>query len=181
MRGLLCRLHEHVRSAEHHWTVADGDMIDRWMRGGVLDSAPGELRISNRSASYLVYLMRDERNQCDSLYVFTMESSFQSMQGGLLDVIVPQIDAVLRRVRCLDLEVDGLANEETSRLSGLSERELEVMQWVSCGKSNEEIGFILGISHNTVKNHLKRIFHKLSVSSRSEAASVFVLGSQSAA
>jgi DNA-binding CsgD family transcriptional regulator len=53
---------------------------------------------------------------------------------------------------------------------GLSRRESEVLLWVTRGKSNEEIGLILGISLGTVKKHLEHIFHKLGVESRTAAA-----------
>ena len=53
---------------------------------------------------------------------------------------------------------------------GLSEREAEIIRWVRLGKTNYEIGIILGISAFTVKNHLQRIFRKLDVSNRAQAA-----------
>lgn len=51
----------------------------------------------------------------------------------------------------------------------LTPREREVLHWLRLGRSNEEIGIILGISHHTVKNHLERVFQKLGVHSRFEA------------
>lgn len=56
-----------------------------------------------------------------------------------------------------------------SILNGLSPREREVFHWLEQGKTNEEIGIILGISHHTVKNHLERVFQKLGVHNRREA------------
>ena len=53
--------------------------------------------------------------------------------------------------------------------SGLSEREIEILEWVRNGKTNIEIGMILHISANTVKNHLQRIFRKINVSNRAQA------------
>lgn len=52
----------------------------------------------------------------------------------------------------------------------LSPREQEVADWMSQGKSNEEIAIILGISVHTVKNHLDKIFRKLGVENRYAAA-----------
>jgi DNA-binding CsgD family transcriptional regulator len=54
-------------------------------------------------------------------------------------------------------------------LPPLSSREDEVMQWLSEGKSNEEIGIILSISPHTVKNHLDRIYRKIGVANRHAA------------
>jgi DNA-binding CsgD family transcriptional regulator len=56
-----------------------------------------------------------------------------------------------------------------SKIDILSPREHEVFHWLEMGKTNEEIGIVLGISHHTVKNHLERIFQKLGVHNRCEA------------
>ena len=53
---------------------------------------------------------------------------------------------------------------------GLSKREAEVLHWVGEGKSNNEIGTILGISPRTVGKHLELIFRKIQVDTRVAAA-----------
>ena len=52
---------------------------------------------------------------------------------------------------------------------GLSAREAEVLLWLCRGKSNPEIGRILGISRRTVHKHLERVFHRLGVENRTAA------------
>ena len=54
---------------------------------------------------------------------------------------------------------------------GLTLREREVLAWVALGKSNAQIGAILGISSATVGKHLERIYPKLGVENRTAAAS----------
>jgi two-component system NarL family response regulator len=51
----------------------------------------------------------------------------------------------------------------------LTARELEVLKHVSDGSSNREIGSRLGISENTVKNHVRNILEKLRLHTRMEA------------
>ena len=48
---------------------------------------------------------------------------------------------------------------------------MEILEWVREGKSNYEVGRILGISALTVKNHLQRIYQALGVSNRTHALS----------
>ena len=52
----------------------------------------------------------------------------------------------------------------------LTGREMEVLIYVTKGMSNKEIANILGISHQTVKNHVTAILRKLGVEDRTQAA-----------
>jgi DNA-binding NarL/FixJ family response regulator len=52
----------------------------------------------------------------------------------------------------------------------LSTRGLDVLRLVVTGKTNQEIGIVLGISEKTVEKHMAEVFAKLGVSSRVEAA-----------
>ncbi|MBV8815962.1 MAG: response regulator transcription factor [Verrucomicrobia bacterium] len=58
--------------------------------------------------------------------------------------------------------------------SELTERELDVLRLMCEGKSNKEIGSKLFITEGTVKTHVKSIFYKLDVISRSEAVSTAI-------
>jgi DNA-binding NarL/FixJ family response regulator len=52
---------------------------------------------------------------------------------------------------------------------GLTPREAEVLLWIAQGKSNADIGTILGCAENTVKVHIARIFEKLGFENRNAA------------
>lgn len=52
---------------------------------------------------------------------------------------------------------------------GITHREAEVLLWIAQGKSNGEIGAILGATENTVKKHVQHIFSKLGLESRNAA------------
>lgn len=52
----------------------------------------------------------------------------------------------------------------------LTQRESEVLAWIAKGKSNKDIGDILGLSARTVNKHLEQIYVKLGVENRASAA-----------
>lgn len=55
---------------------------------------------------------------------------------------------------------------------GLTVREAEVLNWLTCGKMDRDIAEILGMSPRTVNKHLERIYVKLGVETRAAATSV---------
>jgi DNA-binding NarL/FixJ family response regulator len=57
----------------------------------------------------------------------------------------------------------------TSAFAPLTDRELEILKKVSDGMTNAEIGYALGISAQTVKNHVTSILRKLAVNDRTQA------------
>ncbi|MGD1996657.1 MAG: response regulator transcription factor [Anaerolineae bacterium] len=60
--------------------------------------------------------------------------------------------------------------DEDRFLSPLSPREMEILRHVVRGMSNKEIAYELGISHQTVKNHVTAVLRKMGVSDRTQAA-----------
>ena len=60
--------------------------------------------------------------------------------------------------------------EEEQFFAPLSPREMEILELVIQGMSNREIAYDLGISHQTVKNHMTSILSKLGVTDRTQAA-----------
>ena len=60
-------------------------------------------------------------------------------------------------------DAPGLPALERLPLTG---REKEVLRWLALGKTNREIGIILGASPRTVQSHLRHIYLKLGVTGR---------------
>ena len=72
-------------------------------------------------------------------------------------------------------ETDDAAIVEAMTLAlDLTAREAEVLYWVVQGKTNRDIGEILGTSPRTVTKHLEHVFEKLGVETRTAAASLAI-------
>ena len=62
-----------------------------------------------------------------------------------------------------------IRNEAAIRSLGLTERECEILELLASGRSNKELARDLGISPNTVKTHIARVYEKLEVQKRVQA------------
>ena len=67
---------------------------------------------------------------------------------------------------------DAATVEATMQALRLTLRESEVLYWVVKGKTNRDIGDILGNSPRTVNKHLEHVFEKLGVETRTAAANL---------
>ena len=75
--------------------------------------------------------------------------------------------------RWLELKTEGSTrsySDPGEPFHPLSKREMEVLSYLTRGMSNKEIANLLGISHQTVKNHVTSILRKLGVEDRTQAA-----------
>ena len=59
-------------------------------------------------------------------------------------------------------------------LASLTRREVEILRRLGSGRTNKEIAVALGLEVQTIKNAVTRIYHKLHVSTRSDAARVAI-------
>jgi DNA-binding CsgD family transcriptional regulator len=126
---------------------------------------------------------------------------FSDQDRAILVTLLPHMERAYRYSRLLEFVRKGQAKKfdssnelpdlvdsfepasnsspESLRVLGLSKREAEVLYWVTAGKSSPVVSTILGISHDTVRTHLKRVFTKLGVENRWSAAlrALQILGS----
>jgi transcriptional regulator EpsA len=123
--------------------------------------------------SALVHGIRDERAGCDSLYITLSRDPFPKDTGrerfdARLESLVAHIDLACRRVAALPL-CKPLLDRAAAPLD-LSSREREILERMCRGNTNVDIAAALEISPFTVKNHVQRIFRKIGVRNRTQAA-----------
>lgn len=110
----------------------------------------------------------DAMGKLDSFFMFACNSETITPQHvHLVELVVPFLHAAWMRTQInRTLDNPGMREAEVAVLTG---RQLEILKWIYLGKSNIEIGMILGISPLTVKNHVQKILRKLDVQNRTQA------------
>jgi len=107
-----------------------------------------------------------------SSYFFVLSSAQSKVDQHkltyLLDLTLPHICMAVVRSNANDFALDDSREAQFV----LSAREIEVLQWVAKGKSNQQIAEKLFLSPFTVKNHIQNILNKLGAKNRVEAASL---------
>jgi DNA-binding NarL/FixJ family response regulator len=87
------------------------------------------------------------------------------MRGG-----APMSGQIARRV----IEVFRRPQAPVDQISGLTQREMEILELLAKGYANKEIASRLGTSVETVRVHVRHIYEKLHVHSRTEAAAQYL-------
>jgi DNA-binding NarL/FixJ family response regulator len=82
--------------------------------------------------------------------------------------LIHAIRAVAKGQRYIPAEVGSRIAESLPR-TGLTTREIEVLQCIAAGLRNKEVAYQLGVSEATVNAHVKHILEKLNVSDRTHA------------
>jgi DNA-binding NarL/FixJ family response regulator len=109
------------------------------------------------------------------------EEVYQALKTGASGFVVKnmKVTKLLDAIRAVDrgerFIPDDLAPKARDRLpSQLSDRELDVLRLLADGRSNKEIGHMLGVTEGTIKVHVTNLFEKLGVTARTEAIVVAV-------
>lgn len=93
------------------------------------------------------------------------------------DELVARLQAHLRVAREMNAAMrargEELAPAAALLPNPLTQREMDVLQWVACGKTNRDVAEILGMSPRTVNKHLEHIYEKLGVETRTAAVAQF--------
>ena len=128
----------------------------------------------------------DPCNQCFSYFGFgnVDVSTNNDIETKLIE-LTPILHYALSRVLTLknytttvnDFSENAIPYENVSLFEKIENptmvtpREKEIVNWIALGKRNNDIAQILGISQNTVNNHIKSLFKRLDVTSRAQAVS----------
>lgn len=144
-----------------------------------------DLRLGAASGVDAIKAIRAE-NASARIIVLTMyegdEDIFRAHQAGattylLKDTLSSDLVRVVRAVhageRPVVPEVQARLAERAT-MPTLTSREIEVLQLISQGLRNKEVGAMLGITEGTVQIHVKNIFAKLNVNDRTGAVQVAV-------
>ncbi|HTT24674.1 MAG TPA: response regulator transcription factor [Candidatus Sulfotelmatobacter sp.] len=127
-----------------------------------------------------------EREPCARVGIITSyqleEEIYRALRAGALGYILK--DATADQIKdCIRAVADGKAwvpPQVGARLARrvadqeLTRREIQVLNAVTAGKSNKEIGAVFDISEATVKVHVTHILEKLRVTGRTEAINVAI-------
>ena len=114
-----------------------------------------------------------DRTQLVSFVFNRAKRDFADRDRACLETIRPHLGSLYR----LGREMDGAraawgappAVQNPPGNQPLTEREREVLRWLSSGKTDRDIAQILAISPRTVHKHLQRIYEKLGVETRTAA------------
>ena len=86
-----------------------------------------------------------------------------------LKLTKPKVETQIVEKEITTKNADFIINEEVMNELGISKRELEVLQLMADGLSNQEIAERLFVSLNTIKTHSSKVFEKMDVKRRTQA------------
>jgi DNA-binding NarL/FixJ family response regulator len=171
---VLARLHTHARNARI--TRMARDAVDVAGMGVVFIDTRG--RIAWRSPQAALWLHALEDPVAPGLLPASLEPALApgaaiaigTATGMRLSVRNLGAAALGETMLLFAIQREGPA----ARLAdaALTPRETEVLSWLAKGKTNRDIGEILGTSPRTVNKHLEHIFEKLGVETRAAAAAL---------
>jgi two-component system NarL family response regulator len=156
------------REAIELWHNHHPDVTLLDLRMPVLDGVGAIEEIHKEDASARVIVLTTYDTDNDIYRAIKAGAKGYVLKDSRREELLECIRRVSRGETCIPPTlVDKLAAGVSGQM--LTGRELEVLALLARGKSNKEIGANLYISETTVKAHLRSIFEKLNVLSRTEA------------
>ena len=173
---VVARLHTHTRNAR--MTRLAREAVDVAGFGVVLVDARG--RVAWRSPQAAQWLETGDDTEAggrlpDPVYAVLDGDTDQvllSLAGAQLSVRNMGRVGIGETMLLLEQRLANAASPSRLASAALTPRETEVLSWLAKGKTNRDIGDILGMSHRTVNKHLEHIFEKLGIETRAAAAAL---------
>jgi len=160
-----------------HWHRTGSPYMLGRAAGGEARGDPTWLEIAERNElrNVVAHGLRSGDGRVSSFFCFSrVDAEFGPRLAFLMRLLTPHLHETLARV--LMEEGNGTVSVVRAECR-VTVRETEILRCIRDGKTNREIAEHLGLSHFTVKNHIKKITKKMGVSNRSHAvARAFSVG-----
>jgi DNA-binding NarL/FixJ family response regulator len=165
--------------------AANGDQAVSLYRNLRPDVMTMDFKLPDRDGDQIITEIRGEFPDAKVVLLSIFEnpeSIWRATEAGALGYVskAAEIDEVVTAIRQVasgrHYYSEGLAEklDARSKQENFSSREIDVLELLVAGRSNKEIVTDLELSISTVKHHLERIFVKLRVSDRTQAATAAV-------
>jgi LuxR family maltose regulon positive regulatory protein len=138
-----------LSAAVHHALAAHARAVDCLSHALTLGAQCGYVRIFADEGKPLLHLLEQYQNQLHAPRTY--------------------VESILKLLRREAAEPDLLVSASTEGLIPLTRRELDILQLLAAGKSNQEIAEDRVLTLNTVKKHVGNILSKLGVANRTQA------------
>jgi two-component system, NarL family, response regulator len=144
-----------------------------------------DLRMHGMSGVETLLAMRRRADDARVIILTSFETDediYRAVQAGAQGYLLKDtgLKEMVEAIRTVHAGKKYIPRDIASRLAermmrtDLTPREIEILKLLAKGPTNKQIGHALGISENTVKNHVNSVIEKLEVSDRTEAATTAI-------
>ena len=169
-----------------HWVDGGGQAraLDLARLDGAASLAAQPLLVGLGHSHLLLHgVARPQRPaEIESFFIFggSGDPAQMAQRRACLDLVLPHLHATWQRVTATEHALKRHLPQPAAPAlpttapppparGTVTERERQILRWVREGKSNQQIGEVLGISPLTVKNHIQKILRKLGAGNRAQA------------
>jgi DNA-binding NarL/FixJ family response regulator len=155
-----------TREGEVRWITPQAAKL---LGGGEISGSDGNdtVQLSAEVRAWIAERWTAEPTQRQSLIVQTPRRDGRQVELSSIGAVGPA-ELLLRVVEV----ASGSGETQLKEQLALTRREAEVLLWLCRGKSNRDIGEILGLSPRTVNKHLEQVYTKLGVENRASATAL---------
>jgi DNA-binding NarL/FixJ family response regulator len=183
-QGLVALLHV-AEGVEVVGQAADGAEAIKEFERRQPDVTLIDLRLPKMGGVEAIQRLRERYPQARFIVLTTYdgdEDIYRALQAGARAYLLKgmSVDVLLSAIRAVhagkSIIPPAIAQKLAERMATepLTQREQEVLEQIVRGKSNKEIGAVLGVSEATVKTHINNLLGKLGVEDRTQAATAAI-------